>query len=68
MKNNNGVQVLTVSQNDTVRVFNSIRAASRMLSGTGSEELRSTIARRVAEGGGYVGNVYVTSGIGFSRA
>jgi len=66
--NTNKVQVLTIGPNKGVRVYNSIRAASRALSGTGSDEMRSTISRRINEGGGYIGNVYVAVGSTFTRA
>jgi len=59
------IDVLTIGPNKGVRVYKSIRAASRALSGTGSDEMRTTISRRLSEGGGYIGNVYVTSAINY---
>lgn len=51
--------VLTIGPNNGVKVYGSLRAASRALSGNGSDALRRTIARRLDDGGGYVGNVWV---------
>ena len=39
--------------------FSSIRAASRALSGNGSDRLSTSIRRRVKDSGGYVGNTGV---------
>lgn len=61
------IQVLTIGPNNGVRVYTSIRAASRALSGTGSDEKRSTIARRIYEGGGYIGDVFVSLGSVYNR-
>ena len=52
-------KVLTIGPNGGARVYSSIRAASRALSGTGTDNMRSTIARRCEAGGGKVGEVYV---------
>jgi len=54
-------RVLTIGPNNGVRVYKSIRATSRALSGTGSDDMRSTISRRLSEGGGYIGDVFITS-------
>ncbi len=61
------VPVLTVGPNNGVRVYSSIRTAARALSGDGTARLRTTISTRVANGGGYVGNVWVTDGSSFVR-
>lgn len=42
-----------------VTTFQSLSAASRALTGRGTDSLRRTITRRCDEGGGYVGKVYV---------
>lgn len=42
-----------------VTTFHSLSAASRALTGRGSDSLRRTITRRCDEGGGYVGKVHV---------
>lgn len=57
----NGTAILTVGPNGGAKVYSSVRAASRALSGTGTDSLRSTILRRVDVGGGFVGNVWVQS-------
>ena len=54
-------KVLVVGPNGSAAVYNSIRAASRVLSGTGSDSLRRTITRRLDIGGGFVGDAYVQS-------
>lgn len=54
--------VIAISASGRASVYSSIRAASRVLSGNGTDSLKDTIARRVSTGGGYVGNVYVTDG------
>lgn len=51
--------VLTIGPNKGVKVYGSIRAASRALSGDGTDSLRRTITRRIDVGGGYVGGVWV---------
>lgn len=51
--------ILTLGPNGGAKVYSSARAASRALSGTGTDSLRNTIIRRVDEGGGFVGNVWV---------
>jgi len=61
------VPVLTVGPNNGVRLYTSIRTAARALSGNGTARARSTISRRVAVGGGYVGSVWVTNGASFVR-
>lgn len=53
------MHVLTVGPNNGVKVYSSLRAASRALSGDGSDSLRRTITRRMDVGGGYVGDVWV---------
>jgi len=53
------MNVLTIGPNRGMKVYGSLRAASRALSGDGSDSLRSTITRRIDNGGGYVGNVWV---------
>lgn len=53
------VSIITVGPNSGRRTFSSIRAASRALSGTGSDSLKSAISRTTRNGGGYIGNVYV---------
>jgi len=57
--------VLTIGPNKGVRVYESLSAASRALSGTGTTDLRFAIADRISNGGGYVGNVYVADGSKF---
>lgn len=52
-------RILAIGPNGGATVFRSIRAASRSLSGTGSDNLRTTITNRALEGGGYVGEVWV---------
>lgn len=64
-------RVLTIGPNGGVKVYSSLRATSRALSGTGSDSLRSTITRRLDNGGGYVGDVWVQSTtypVGISRS
>lgn len=51
--------VLTIGPNNGVKVYGSLRAASRALSGTGKDSLRRTITRRLDNGGGFVGQVWV---------
>lgn len=51
--------ILTISPNGNAKVYSSVRAASRVLTGFGSESLKDTINRRVNNGGGYVKNVWV---------
>ena len=53
------VSILTVGPTGVATRYNSLRAASRVLSGNGSDNSRRTIARRIASGGGYVGKVWV---------
>ena len=54
--------VIAISATGRATVYNSIRAASRVLTGNGTDSLRSSIARHVSNGGGFVGNVFVTDG------
>ena len=42
----------------STKTFTSIVAASRVLSGNGTDSKRRTLTRRLEEGGGYVGNVW----------
>jgi hypothetical protein len=51
--------ILTVGPSGGASRYKSIRATSRALSGNGSDSIRSTIGRRIDEGGGYIGNVWV---------
>lgn len=55
------LSVLTIGPNGGAKVYSSLRAASRALSGLGTDSLRSTITRRVDDGGGFVGGVWVES-------
>lgn len=55
------IKVLALMPSGRAVAFSSLRAASRSLSGTGSDGLRNTITDRVLTGGGYVGNVWVQS-------
>jgi hypothetical protein len=52
-------RILTISPNNKARVYKSYSSASRVLSGTGSINLRHTIAKQVNSGGGWVGDTYV---------
>ena len=52
-------KVLVIGPTGAATVYNSIRATSRVLSGTGSDSLRRTITRRLDIGGGFVGDAYV---------
>lgn len=52
-------KVLAITPTREVRVYRSTSTAARQLSGDGSTRTQRTIQRRVAEGGGYVGNVWV---------
>lgn len=52
-------RILTIGPNKGVKVYSSLRATSRSLSGNGTDSLRRTITRRVDNGGGYVGDVWV---------
>ena len=54
-------RVLAVGPTGAATVYSSIRAASRALSGTGSDNLRTTICSRLNDGGGYVGSNWVQS-------
>lgn len=53
------VKVLTIGPNGGTTVYSSIRATARALSGDGTDGIRTTIADRVWQGGGYVGDVWV---------
>lgn len=55
----NTVKVLTVGPQNGAKAYISLRAASRALSGNGTDAKRRTIARRIAQGGGFVGDVWV---------
>lgn len=52
-------RVLAIGPNQGLRVYQSATALSRALSGNGTDTRRSTISRRLAQGGGFVGNVFV---------
>lgn len=43
------------------KVYSSQRAASRELSGDGSDNRRRTIVTKATNGGGYIGSVWLTS-------
>ena len=60
-------KVLTIGTNGGIQVYSSVRAAARALSGDGTERTRSAITNRIANGGGYLGNVYVTGGTSYVR-
>mgnify|MGYP000984524918 CR=1 FL=1 len=52
--------ILTISKDGRAHYYTSIRKASKVLSGTGSEDTkRSSIHRACKRGGGYVGDVWV---------
>ena len=51
--------ILTLGPNGGAKVYTSLRATSRALSGIGSDKLRRTITRRCESGGGFVGDVWV---------
>lgn len=55
------LSVLTIGPNGGAKVYSSARAASRALSGFGTDSLRNTIVRRIDDGGGFVGGVWVQS-------
>ena len=53
-------RILAIGPNGGFTTYASTRTLSRALSGTGNgDTLRSTISRRLANGGGFVGNVFV---------
>lgn len=54
-------QVLQIGPSGKARVYSSLRAASRVFSGNGSDSRRSAIAERVSNGGGYVGRAWLQS-------
>jgi hypothetical protein len=51
--------VLTIGPNGGAQRYKSMRAASRALSGNGTDGLKSTISRLCAGNGGYVNNTFV---------
>jgi len=53
------VKVLVVGPNGAAAVYSSLRATSRVLSGFGTDSRRSTITRRINNGGGFIGDVFV---------
>lgn len=53
--------VLTIGPYGGRHIYKSASAASRALSGDGSNRLRNTIIRRLDNNGGYIGNVWVQS-------
>jgi hypothetical protein len=53
------VSILAVGPNGGTARYGSLRKASRVLSGNGSDSVRSTITRRVDQGGGFIGDVWV---------
>lgn len=53
------MRVLAITPNRGVRVYRSAATAARQLSGDGSNRVERTIYRRINEGGGYVGRVWV---------
>lgn len=55
------LSILTVGPNGGTARYGSIRKVARVLSGNGTDSIRNTIARRVSQGGGYVGGVWVQS-------
>lgn len=52
-------RILAIGPNGGFTTYTNASALSRALSGNGTESRRNTISRRLATGGGYVGNVYV---------
>ena len=52
-------RILAIGPNGGFTTYSSTAALSRALSGNGSDSVRSTISRRLATGGGFVGNVFV---------
>lgn len=54
-----GLTVLTIGPNGGAKAYTSARAASRALSGTGSDNMKDTIIRRLDDGGGFIGDVWV---------
>lgn len=53
------ISILTVGPSGSATRYTSLRAVSRVLSGDGSDSVRSTVTRRVDQGGGFVGGVWV---------
>lgn len=51
--------LLTVGPTGKATRYASLRAASRALSGFGSDGVRSSITRRADNGGGFIGDVWV---------
>ena len=54
-----GFTVMTIGPNRGAKAYSSARAASRALSGTGSDSLKNTIIRRCDDGGGFIGDTWV---------
>lgn len=52
-------KIVTVGPNMGVRFYSNASALSRALSGYGTDSRRKTISRRLAQGGGFVGKVWV---------
>jgi hypothetical protein len=53
------MKVLAITPNREARVYRSTTTAARQLSGDGTTRTQRTIQRRIAEGGGYIGNVWI---------
>ena len=51
--------ILTVGPSGKATRYCSQRAVSRVLTGDGSDNLRSTVKRRLDAGGGFIGRVWV---------
>jgi hypothetical protein len=51
--------VLTITQGRKAVVYKSLRAASRALSGNGTDARRNAITNRCEQGGGFIGNNWV---------
>ena len=62
--------VLAIGPNGGAHIYSSASAAARVLSGNGTRSKIMSVTRRLNEGGGYVGNVWVqTTGLdGISRS
>jgi len=54
-----GRRVLVRSRTGNEKVYNSLSAAARVLSGKGTDGKRNQITRRCNNGGGYVGENFV---------
>lgn len=59
--------VMLIGPSKKPRVYRSLSAASRALTGTGSTELRFAIAEAINAGGGRIGNVFVTGATGYKK-